>query len=499
MDLGAADGCGDQVVGRLSVRYQKVLLLNPPYSGSRVNVVFSAGLGYVAEYLLQQGIAYEVLDMSLGYAYPALKKKIRDWAPDLIGISMMSYRYKDTYRLLERVKRDFPSLAIMAGGPHLSLFRKEVMQNCLAIDYGAVLEGEETIKELCQGSPLEMIKGLLWRQGEQVLYNGDRPFINDLDKLPFPTYTNFELDRSINKNFNALPIISSRGCPYHCIYCPVKCSIGEIFRARTPENILKELTYWYERGYRRFSFGDDNFTLQRERVYRLCELVRENHLTGLKLSCDNGVRADKVDLELLQMMKETGFYRIAFGVEAGNNKILANLKKKEDIEVIKQRIRESCGLGYEVDLFFLVGSPGETSSDLEDSFALALNFPINTAFFYNIIPFPGTELFTWIEQHGKFLSNYYDYLQEYPIFTPLPLFETKEMDKTARTKALRKAFQIMRQTMRRSWSRKLKQYGLLGKILAYLYTSKFAQDFLLRRKMFNTIIIKIAKRMGPSL
>jgi radical SAM superfamily enzyme YgiQ (UPF0313 family) len=298
----------------------------------------------------------------------------------------------------------------------------------------------------------------------------------------------------LNREVNALPIISSRGCPFDCIYCPVKCSIGDNFRARSPESIMTDLSYWYERGWRRFSFGDDNFTLIRERVQRFCELAKASNLPGLKLSCDNGIRADRVDRDLLRLMKEAGFYRIALGVEAGNDKVLKMLKKKESIATIKARIQEAAELGYEVDLFFLVGSPGETMADLEDSFRIALESPINCAYFYNIIPFPHTELYDWIKQNGKLLADPAEYLNNYPIYEARPLFETKEMPQAQRKRALRRAFRIMSLTTQRSWSRRLAKLGWLGKILAYLYTRGFVQNIILRHKFFNNLLYRIAKK-----
>lgn len=472
--------------------YARVLLINPMYPGSRVRSVFSAGLGYIAESLASARIEYEVLDMTLGYGLNDLIKKVDVFKPQLIGITFMTYRYKHTYNMIEQLKVKRPDLDILVGGPHVSLFREKVLEECPAISFGVVMEGEETIVQLGRGVSLPEIKGLIYRDKGQVIYNGDRMFIRDLDAIAFPKYKKFELDRSINKTVNALPIVSSRGCPFDCVYCPVKSSIGQEFRTRSAENIVNELAYWYDLGYRRFSFADDNFTLIKERVYKVCEEIRNRKLGGLLLSCDNGIRADKVDRELLSFMKESGFFRIAFGVEAGNDKVLKNLKKKEDIATIKNRIMEACNLGYEVDLFFLVGSPGETLKDLEDSFRIALNYPIGTAYFYNIVPFPNTELFGWIKNNGKFLRAPQDYLNDYPILDNQPLFETPDMPKSSRKKALRKAFGIMRMTMCRAWAKRLSDLGFLGKVFAYIYTTRFAQDVILR----NTLLRKFAYKMA---
>lgn len=474
------------------MRYKRILLINPPYTGARVKIVFCAGLGYVAETLKTSGFEYEVLDMSLGYNYRHLKKRINGFKPNLIGISMMSYRYKETYGLIKKIKKDYAGIDIVVGGPHISLFREKVLYDCPQIDFGVVLEGEETIVQLCNGNPVNSIKGLIFRQANSIVYNGNRPFIKNLDGVPFPRYEKFELEKSFDREINALPIVSSRGCPFECIYCPVKCSIGDIFRARSPQNIIEELTYWYKKGYRRFSFTDDNFTLIKDRVYKLCDLIRKSRLKDIKLSCDNGLRADRVDRDLLKFMKEVGFYRIAIGVEAGNNKVLKNLKKREDIETIKRVIEDTCDLGYEVDLFFLVGSPGEAWQDLQDSFKIASDYNIGTAYFYNIIPFPNTELFEWIQRNGRFLEEPEEYLNDNPILDNKPLFETPQMSKRTREKALNYAFGIMRKTMRKSWAKRLSKLGFLSKALVFIYTTKFVQDVVLRNRFLNKFVYKLA-------
>lgn len=477
------------------MRYKKILLINPPYEGTRVRVVFCAGLGYIAEALKSAGIDYDMLDMSLGYGYGDLKKRINAFRPDLIGLSVMTYRYKQTYLLIEKLKSDFPDIDIVAGGPHISLFRQKVFEDCPALDYGVVLEGEETIVELCRSSEQASIKGLIHRYGGKVNFNGQRDFIADLDRVVFPRYDKFEMNKSVFKKMNALPIVSSRGCPFDCIYCPVQFSIGQAFRMRSPQNIIKELRYWHEKGYKRFSFADDNFTLKKERVYALCDLLKKENLFEIKLSCDNGIRADKVDKDLLRYMKEVGFHRIAFGVEAGNDKILKNLHKSESIETIKKRIHEAVELGYDVSLFFLVGSPGETWDDLQDSFKIALELHAGTAFFYNIIPFPNTKLFEWIKENGRLLEDPDVYLDYYPIADNKPLFETKEMPVKLRKKALAKAFSVMRRTMRKTWAKRLAYLGGRGKFLAFLFASRFTQDVILRNKILSKILHGTARRI----
>jgi radical SAM superfamily enzyme YgiQ (UPF0313 family) len=299
------------------------------------------GIGYLSEFLTSNGIENYVIDMRLGYTLKKLMKKIKEINPDLIGITLMTLRHDIAIKIIEKIKSNF-NCKIVVGGPHVSLFRKKVLEECKA-DFAIKHEGEYTLLELCQGKNLKNIKGLIYRNGNKIIENPDRPFIENLDTLPFPKYRKFELEKypdifTFKKNImikKSIPIITSRGCPFNCIYCPVKTVMGNKWRVRSAENVAEELKYWYKMGYRIFEFWDDNFTLDKKRVYKICDLIKKNNLVNLQLSISNGIRADTVDKRLLKRMKEVGFNHIAFGVEAGNNKILKIIRKGETIETIE--------------------------------------------------------------------------------------------------------------------------------------------------------------------
>jgi radical SAM superfamily enzyme YgiQ (UPF0313 family) len=454
-----------------------------------------AGLGFISEYLTRHGVENLVFDLSLGYSVRDLIERIASWQPDLLGYSMMTFMYHHNYQVIEAVKTTFPELPIVVGGPHVSTCRERVLEECKAINFGITLEGEKTLLELCQGKDPAKIKGLIYRKDNEIIYTGDREFIKDLDTLPFPTYQKFELQ----KYERAAVIVSSRGCPYSCIYCPVHLAIGRRWRARSPENVVSEFEYWYKQGIRDFSIADDNFTLLPERVFRICDLIEERNLTGLRIGLDNGIRADRVDRKLLTRMKEVGFYRLAFGVEAGNDRILKRLRKNLKIEVLEKVISDACDLGYQVILFFLLGSPGETWSDIEDSVRLMQRYPVYDAKFYNLIPFPNTDLYREIEKNNWFLREPAEYLNCASHFVNEPIFETPELPKEERqrafiytNKAVEEHTKIIQQRMKQDLiRRKLADFGLRGplsRILASLYCSDWFQKLFMERK--SIILLK---------
>jgi radical SAM superfamily enzyme YgiQ (UPF0313 family) len=467
------------------MKYKKVLLINPNIAGSYLGPVRPpASLGYIAQYLQKSGIEVEIIDMALDYKLAYLYKRIKEFNPQLIGISIWTYKYKDTYKLLKAIKEHYPAIAIVAGGPHLSTLRLEVLNDCPSIDFGIVLEGENTLLELCDDKPLSQIKGLIYRQNGETIYNGDRDFIFELDKIAFPKYKNFRLDKYFLKE---IIIISSRGCPHNCIYCPVKLAIGRNLRVRSAKNVVDEIEYWYNKNYRRFNFADDNFTFFKERVYEICDEIEKRHLKGLDLRCGNGIRADKVDKDLLRRMQEAGFNYLGIGVEAGNNRILKNLKKDESIEQIEQAIKDASELGYDVTLFFLAGSPGETKTDIEDSVALARKYPIFEARFYNIIPYPGTELFNWLKEKRLLLQEPSEYLSDASAFSDQPLFETEELSYRQRIKVFKRLKKVENLILKKTIKRKLEKFGWWAGYLAIFLPPKIIYYFIRHQKFMRRL------------
>jgi anaerobic magnesium-protoporphyrin IX monomethyl ester cyclase len=457
------------------MRYSRVLLvgLQYPTGYNRLPNQPPAGLGYIAEQL-ESRVEYDVMDMSLGYSSDDLLRRIRQFRPDIVGVSMMTFGYRRAYDLFARIRREHPALPIAVGGAHISTFRAKALADCPAIDYGFVMEGEISFRELCVGAELDTIQGILYRRADRI-EETPAGVIEHLDDLQFPRYERFELSRYVVKRMN---IVTSRGCPYRCTYCPVESAIGRRFRPRSPASIVAEIGYWYGRGYRDFGIADDNFTLVPERVDALCALLEERRM-DITLECSNGLRADSVDGRLLGRMREVGFRTVAFGVEAGNNRMLRVLKKQESIETIEHAISIACDLGFTVILFFIVGSPTETWDDVQESIALARKYPVADARFYNIIPFPNTELFEWVKTHHCFLRDPEEYLNDASLFENSPCFETPELSGTRRRELLALTADVTREIRRNALTRRLKRFGPAGSLAASVFLSRWFRSLYL--------------------
>ena len=233
----------------------------PDYAGGHFGALRPpAGIGYLAQMLQEEGVEYDVLDMAAGGNLHALKMKLTSYKPDIVAISLMSFMYKRSYHIINSVKEISSDIAVVAGGPHISTLREKALEECKGIDYGIVQEGEYTLLELCKGLEVESILGLLYRKNGKVNYVGPRPFEKNLDKFSFSRFEKFPLGKYVTEEIG---IVSSRGCPFNCTYCPVKTSIGQQYRIRSAESIVDEITYCYNRSFRQISVLDDNFTLNK--------------------------------------------------------------------------------------------------------------------------------------------------------------------------------------------------------------------------------------------
>jgi len=465
------------------MKYKKVILAN--FVAHEKNfwsrrAVLRSGLGYIAQSLYNNGIEYIVMDFALGYSINELLKKIKLFQPDLLAISMFTYKYAEAYEKIKKVKKEFKELKIVCGGPHITTYGESALTECSEIDYGIKFEGENAILDLCSGKDLRKIPGLIYRENSKIINNPNPTFIENLDSIPFPEYHNFELEnypiRNSSVNERIIPLVTSRGCPYNCIYCTVKSIMGKKFRTRSVENVISEIEYWYNKGYRKFSIVDDNFTLIRSRVLEFCQKIKDKGFENLYFLLQNGIRADKIDYELLVKMYDTGFREIGVGVESSQNQILKMLNKNENIETIEKAIKNLCEIGFAVDLYFIVGSPGETFEDVLSTAEFSCKYPVNYVFFFNLIPYPKTTLFDWVRENGKFIYEPEYYLNKINSSMNKPVFETPEFSAKERKKALITAKKTFKDFKRKSYFNKLKSRGA-PKIIAYLISKIYSLYF----------------------
>lgn len=445
------------------------------------------GLGYSAEFLTHHKVENDVLDMRFPDTnkWENLKDKIKEFNPDLIGFAVHTYRHDVPYSLVSEIKKLNPSIKIILGGPHASTIRAQILEESEA-DYALSYEAEKILLDLCNGVPLEEIKGLIYRDKAKIKSNQDAPFL-DLNQIPFPKYEKFPLKKYVRKQIN---IASSRGCPYSCTFCSIKTTVGRPVRIRTPESVVEEIEYWYNKGYKDFDIIDDHFLHNKERVAKICDKLIESNMKDLHLICGNGIRADKVDREILKKMRIAGFKQFSIGVESSNNEVLKRMKKAETVEQIDNAIKLSCEAGIDVSLMFIVGMPGETKEDIKNSIKLAMKYPVNNANFYNPIPFLGTELYEYVKANNLFVVKHPDYLNNMAHFDD-PIFETPEFPIKERKEMLVLTKKAEKEILRRTFARKLKKYSIIGEVSSHIIFFKPVYKLLQQANMKSHTLKKI--------
>jgi hypothetical protein len=374
--------------GDASVRIVLVAPAYPssPFSGHSLPV----GIGYLAQRLEEAGIGYAFSDMGVE-GEEACLACIGEHVPEYVGISMMTQDVDGHYRFLRAVRERFPRVRIVAGGPHVSFLKTRVMEDCDAIDFAIVHEGETALFELVSGRDPHRIGNMIYRDDSgRAVACEERPFVEHLDSLGFPRYEGFPL----SAYGDTMQVVSSRGCPFSCTFCAAHLSMGKRWRARSAENILEEFAYWTERGYRKFNFVDSNFFMSQDRVIELCDVLKTLNLE-LSLTSD-GMRAASGKEAMLRKAKEAGLERVAVGIESANDDILGRVRKGETMAEIESCMAVLRKLDISVLVFFILGLPGETWRHVMRSFAFALSDPnICAAYFSNPSPIPGTELHAW--------------------------------------------------------------------------------------------------------
>jgi anaerobic magnesium-protoporphyrin IX monomethyl ester cyclase len=423
-------------------RFNKILFVVTDVSASYGKALNPhLGIAMLMAYLDKYGFETQVIDMQLGYNVDDIAKKAKEFQADLIGITMFSFDFINTYAKISKIK-ELTNIPIILGGAHISTVKQEALEQTTA-DFGIVRDGEIPLLHLCAGIPLNEIKSLIYKnpKNKKITINEKMPLNWELDELPFPAYEKFELEKYIHFIDKRLPIETSRGCPYSCTYCDVKVSMGQAFRPRGAKHIMQEFQFWYNKGYRFFEFVDDVFTMDLDRAKEVCNMIIDS---GMKFrwNCANGIRADRVDEELILLMKKAGCEFVAYGLETGNPGMLKTIKKAITLERATKTFELTKKLNMKFAVNFIIGHQEETYEKAMDSIRYAASIPADYVNFSNMIPYPGTQVYKWIEENEKtgrarFLVPKEEFLKNSTTKLGLPVFETREFRYSERVKALK--------------------------------------------------------------
>lgn len=403
----------------------KVLLINPFLtlaSDDPAGISPALGLGYLAAYLEKNKVDVSVLDIAAegihktkkigkkiryGLVEEEIKKKIKEIDPKIVGITCQSTLHaQDAHETAKIVKQVDKQILIIMGGAHPSSNPREVL-NDKNVDVIVKGEGEVTLLEIVKnfrkGRRIDQILGTFVKKGKKIFENQPRPFIKDINVLPFPARHLLPMKiyfREMAQHTNyvmrnrPMTMISSRGCPGNCIYCAVKVVWGRLWRGRSAKNVVDEIENLIKDfDANEIHFIDDSISVDAKRLESICDEIIKRKI-DIKWTTPNGIAVWLLNKKLLLKMKKAGCYRLTFGLESGNHETLHNfIGKHYDYDKAKEIISFASKIGLWTIGTFIIGFPYEKKESIEDTISFAISTNLDFAVFYIANPFPGTPMY----------------------------------------------------------------------------------------------------------
>lgn len=400
-------------------RKPAITLITPPVSleerygrlSGAGNTLPSLGLLSLGSCLRKAGYPVTVIDAcSKGLPQKKTIEYVISAGPKYVCISATTLTIHSAVQVAETIKAIDPKITTVIGGPHLTAVPEKTMELFSCLDIGVIGEGEETIIELIKNleddTGLSNIPGIIYRRDNDLVKTGPRPFIKNLDDIPFPAWDLLDdFPKSYRPppfRFKSLPaayIVTSRGCPYQCIFCD-RSVFGNRCRTHSAEYILALMEYLFKRfGIREILLEDDTFVTFRKRLIEICEGILRK---GLKIGWSCLGRADAVDLEILNLMKKSGCWHISYGIETGDPKVMDFIGKKISLEKIEQAVHWTKEAGLMAKGFFILGHPIDTHESIQKTIEFALKIPLDDISVAMLTPFPGSMVYEIASQYGEF-------------------------------------------------------------------------------------------------
>ena len=386
----------------------KVILLSPPYVdlygqlSKAAGRYFPLGLGYIASYLRFYGHhdvqIFEPEAQSL--TYRDIESILKDYKQDVVGLTCSTPNYLRAINLAQ-ITRSCSQAKIVIGGVHASAMPDFILeQHHDVIDCVAIGEGEQTMLELVNAyeshDKLSRIKGILYQDQLNTIRTTERPFLDDMDSIPFPARD--LIDQKLftpnlhNARYrNCLTILTSRGCPFNCSFCASRIVSGKKYRMHSAEYVLEEMKM-LKTNYnaQQLLITDDTFTINHERLEKICRGMIDSRLR-LIWFCFSQVNT--VNKEILLMMKKAGCYNIGFGIESANEDILKKLGKSIKPEKAVETVKLARDIGMKTQAFYIFGTIGETKQQMKETIRFSRKVGSTLAFFNMLVAYPGTRDF----------------------------------------------------------------------------------------------------------
>lgn len=323
----------------------------------------------------------------------------------------------------DELKARYPGAFVMLVGTHPSALPKETLDSSRSIDAVAMREFDYVVRDVAralrdEGDPTA-VAGLSWcDEARSVTVNEAYPFITELDEIPFAAeFVKKHLDEKdyffAASAYPEIQIFTGRGCPARCTFCVYPQTMhGHKYRLRSVENVVGEFRYIADNfpDVKEVVIEDDTFTIDKKRVVEICaRLVEEGLHKRLRWLCNARV---SLDYETMVAMREAGCRLIIPGIESGSQEVLDNIRKGTTLEQVERYMAAAKRARIKVHACYMVGNKGETKDTMRQTFELAMRLNADTAQFYPLLPFPGTQAYDWAKENGYIKGDYPDYVKE---------------------------------------------------------------------------------------
>ncbi len=382
----------------------KVMLINPPTTSEIKSVLgvngVPLGLAYLASVARNEGHEVKFLDASAeSIDLKSLKSRIRNFYPDLVGVTATTPAFYDACDVA-RVSKDVnESIITVIGGPHVTFVPRYTLKKCPYLDIVVRGEGEITFKEILNslkksGENVDLLNSILGltyrRKDEKIVQNPPRPLIPNIDDLLIPSFDLINWDEYKYGKLRYGVIMTSRGCPFNCVFCSSSLQFGKKWRGHSVERVIKEIKILHDDfNISEIEFLDDTFTLNRKRAQQISdEMVKE----GIDVSWSASSRVNTIDRKTAEKMKKAGAHTIYFGIESGTQRILNFIGKGITLEQAIKAVKTVVKVGLNSLGSFIIGFPIEKKDDIYRTVKFAKKLNVSYAQFTIATPYPGTRL-----------------------------------------------------------------------------------------------------------
>lgn len=356
-------------------------------------------LMYLAAVAEKAGLEAKIMDYSQGGDY---EKDLKEFKPDYLLINIATPTLEHDLDAVKIAKQICPNIKTIAKGAAFLTFGLAILEEHKDLDIGILGEAEETLREILEGKSMPKVLGIYYRDDLLIKFTGQRPFIEDLDSIPFPArhLVDNSIYRRPDNNKVQATIKVSRGCPFHCFFCLATPVSGAKVRRRSVQNILEEIKECVEKyNITNFLFWSDIFNLDRKWVFELCQAIIDS---GLKITWSANTRADTADLEMAQKMYESGCRLVSIGVESGSQYMLDKMGKKITLDDIRNTVKIFKKAKIRIYNYFVIGLPWESEETVEDTIRFAIELDSDFISFYTATPLPGSTFYSYAREHNLF-------------------------------------------------------------------------------------------------